>query len=266
MSLTLGTGPLAGSPGGAFNFALDGAPKHRIYFADHPVRIRAVVAGRTILDTTRAKLLHESNIPPVTYVPLEDLDAGLLERTEHRTHCPFKGDASYWTLRIGERVERDFVWAYEAPLPEAAWLEGHAALYWDRVDEVFVEDERAFGRMRDPFHRVDVYETSRPVRLTVGGTTLAQTTRAKLLVETGLPSRPYLPRADLPAGALVASEKRTICPYKGEATYWHLDLPDGGRIEDAAWSYETPLPEALKAQGHVAFDGEAIAVEVSAPG
>src|SRR3954447_9191819 len=103
MSLTLGTGPLAGTPGGAFNFDLDGAPKHRIFFADHPVRIRAVVGGRTILDTTRAKLLHESNIPPVTYVPLADLDDSLLVRTAKRTHCPFKGDASYWTLTVGDR-------------------------------------------------------------------------------------------------------------------------------------------------------------------
>jgi uncharacterized protein (DUF427 family) len=262
MSLTLGTGPLAGSPGGAFNFAFDGAPKHRIFFADHPVRIRAVVAGRTILDTTRAKLLHESNIPPVTYVPLEDLDASLLSRTDSSTHCPFKGDASYWTLTVGERVEEDFVWAYEAPLEEAAWLEGHAALYWNRVDEVYVEDERIFGRMKDPFHRVDVYETSRPVQVRVGDAELASSVRAKLLVETGLPPRPYLPRADLPAGVLIESATRTVCPYKGEATYWHLDLPGSERIEDAAWSYETPLPEALKIQGHVSFHGEGIALQI----
>ena len=263
MSLTLGTGPLAASPGGAFNFDLDGAPKHRIFFADHPVRIRAVVGGRTVLDTVGAKLLHESNILPVAYVPLADLDQSLLERTQTSTHCPFKGDASYWSLKLGDRVEEDLVWAYEQPLPEAAWLDGYAALHWNRVDEVYVEDEPAFGRLKDPFHRVDVYQTSRPVRVRVNGATLAESTRAKLVVETGLPPRPYLPRADLPAGVLSPSPKRTICPYKGEATYWHLDLPDGGgRIEDAAWSYETPLPEALKAQGYLSFAGDGLEVQI----
>jgi uncharacterized protein (DUF427 family) len=262
MSLTLGTGPLAGSPGGAFNFAFDGAPKHRIFFADHPVRIRAVVAGRTILDTTRAKLLHESNIPPVTYVPLEDLDASLLSRTDSSTHCPFKGDASYWNVRVGDRAVEDAVWTYEQPIESAAWLAGYACLYWEKADAWFCEDERLFSHLKDPYHRVDVFEASRPVRVRVGGEVVAESTRAKFLYETGLPMRVYVPGADVLPGVLSPAEKRTTCPYKGEATYWHLDLPGSERIEDAAWSYETPLPEALKIQGHVSFHGEGIALQI----
>ena len=118
MSLTLGTGPLASAPGGAFNFDLAGAsPKHRIFFADYPLRLRAVAGDRTVVDTTRAKLLYETNIMPVVYAPLEDFDASLLERTDHSTHCPFKGDASYWTVRAGDVVLENAVWAYEDPLP-----------------------------------------------------------------------------------------------------------------------------------------------------
>ena len=125
MSLTLGTGPLASAPGGAFNFDLAGAsPKHRIFFADYPLRLRAVAGDRTVVDTTRAKLLYETNIPPVVYAPLEDFDASLLERTDHSTHCPFKGDASYWTVRAGDVVLENAVWAYEDPLPAAPWLRG----------------------------------------------------------------------------------------------------------------------------------------------
>ncbi|CAA9515214.1 MAG: hypothetical protein AVDCRST_MAG30-2720 [uncultured Solirubrobacteraceae bacterium] len=257
MSLSLGTGPLAGSPAGHFNFDLSGAPAHRIYFADHPARLRAVVAGATILDTTRGKLLYETGIPPVPYVPLEDLDQTLLERTDSSTHCPFKGDASYWTLRAGDRVETDFVWAYESPLPEASWLEGYAALYWKRVDDIYVEDERAFGHLRDPFHRVDALESSRRVRVTLNGEAVAESSRPVMVFETGLPPRPYLPRADVKPGVLAPSETRSICPYKGEASYWSV-----AGIEDGAWSYETPLPEALRAAGHVSFDGTGIEVEV----
>lgn len=258
MTLSMGTGPLAGSPGGQFNFNLDGAPAHRIFFADHPARLRAVVAGRTIVDTTRAKLLYETGIPPVPYVPIEDLDASLLERTERSTHCPFKGDASYWTLRAGDRVEEDFVWAYESPLEQAPWLEGYAALYWDRVDEIYVEDERALGHLRDPYHRVDALESSRQVRVTAGGEVVAESGRPVMVFETGLPPRAYVPRADVRPGVLGASAKRSICPYKGEASYWSV-----AGIEDAAWSYETPLPEALRAAGHVSFEGEGIVVEVN---
>ena len=146
MSLSLGTGPLAGEPAGAFNFDLSEAPAHRIFFADYPRRLRAVAGNRVVLDTTRAKLLFETGIPPVPYVPLEDFDQSLLERTDHSTHCPFKGDASYWTVRAGDRVVENAVWAYEDPLPDATWLRGYGALYWKKADEWFVEEEP--GRTR----------------------------------------------------------------------------------------------------------------------
>jgi uncharacterized protein (DUF427 family) len=260
MSLTLGTGPLAGSPGGEFNFELD-APAHRIFFSDYPRRLRAFVGDRVLLDTERAKLLYETGILPVPYVPLEDFDADLLTRTDHTTHCPFKGDASYWS--VGER--ENLVWAYEDPLDDAEWLRGYAAVYWGRVDAWFVEDEPVFGHLRDPFHRVDVHESARTVVVRAHGREIARTRRPKLLFETGLPRRAYVPRADVAPGVLAASAKRTRCPYKGEATYWSLTV-GGERIEDAGWSYQTPLPEAIDVRGHVSFDADGVEVEVSAPG
>jgi uncharacterized protein (DUF427 family) len=263
MSLTLGTGPLAGAPGGAFNFDLD-APAHRLFFADYPRRLRAVVGDRVLLDTERAKLLYETGIRPVPYVPLEDFDAELLAPTDHTTHCPFKGDASYWSVRAGGAVRENAVWAYEDPLPESAWLRGYAAVYWDRIDAWFVEEEPVFSHLRDPFHRVDVYESSRPVVVRAGGRELARTERPKLLFETGLPRRVYVPRADVAAGVLVPAARRTRCPYKGEASYWSL-VVDGESIEDAAWSYESPLAEALAVRGHVSFDADGVDVEVGAP-
>jgi uncharacterized protein (DUF427 family) len=264
MSLTLGSGPLAGRPGGEFNFALDGAPAHRIFFEAYPRRLRALLGERVVLDSVRARLLHETGIPPRVYVPLEDLDAALLERTETTTHCPFKGDASYWTLRVGDRVEPDAVWAYEEPLPSAAWLAGYASLYWDKPDAWMVEDERVHGHLRDPYHRVDVHETARAARVRIGDAVVAETRRAKLLFETGVPVRVYVPLGDVAPGVLSPSEKRTTCPYKGEASYRHATA--GGRqVADAAWSYESPLPEAAPVQGHVCFDAEGVETELDAP-
>jgi len=264
MSLTLGTGPLAGHPAGAFNFSLDEAPKHRIFFEDYPRRLRALITDRVVIDTMRAKLLHETGIPAVPYVPLADVDPALLVRTDRSTHCPFKGDASYWSLRVGDRTLENVVWGYEEPMDGAGWLKGYVALHWDRADAWFVEDERVFAHLRDPYHRVDVLETARSARVRVGGQLVAETDRAKLLFETSLPVRVYIPSADVVAGALVPAEQRTQCPYKGEATYWSVQV-DGQRHEDAAWSYEAPLADATKIQAHLSFDGEAVEVELDEP-
>src|SRR3954447_24473502 len=146
MSLTLGPGPLGTKPAGAFNFDLGGAPAHRLYFEPFPRRMRALVGDRVVLDSTRGRLLYESNYGPRLYVPLEDLDAAVLEAGDRTTHCPFKGDASYKSLRVGDRVMKNAVWFYEAPLEPARWLAGYASLYWDKADAWFVEDERVFGQ------------------------------------------------------------------------------------------------------------------------
>jgi uncharacterized protein (DUF427 family) len=257
MSLSLGTGPFGKAPAGAFNFDLNGsAPPHKIYFADFLPRVRAVVDGRTVLDTTRAKLLYETGIMPRLYAPIEDFDAEVLARTDHTTHCPFKGDASYWSVTVNGSSRDNAVWAYESPLAEAAWLEGYASLYPEQADEWWVEDERTLGQLRDPFHRIDVLPSSRRVRITAGDEVLADTGRALLLFETGLPPRAYVPRADVRA-PIEPAEKRTVCPYKGEARYW-----DVGGVAEAAWSYEYPRPESTGIAGHLAFDPERVDVRI----
>jgi uncharacterized protein (DUF427 family) len=265
MSLSMGSGPLATRPGGEFNFGWDGAPKHRLFFQPYPRRLRALIGDRVVLDSTRARLLYESNLLPRVYVPIEDIDPDVLERTETSTHCPFKGDASYWSVRVGDQLIEDAVWTYEQPIETASWLAGYACLYWEKADAWFVEDERLFGHLRDPYHRVDVHETSRRVQVRVGGAVVASSTRAKLLFETGLDVRVYVPGADVRAGALSRSQTRTTCPYKGEATYWDVSV-DGTHLADGAWSYETPLAEAMEVARHVSFDGDGVEVEIDEPG
>jgi uncharacterized protein (DUF427 family) len=256
MSLSLGSGPLGRSPAGAFNFDLDAAaPAHRIYFADFLPRVRAVVAGRTVVDTTRGKLLYESNIPPRFYAPVEDFDADALTRTDHSTHCPFKGDASYWSVAVNGTAHENAVWAYETPLAEAGWLGGYASLYHDKADEWWVEDEKVLA-LRDPFHRIDVLSSSRRVRVAAGDEVLVDTDRAVLLFETGLPPMAYVPRADVRA-TVAPADKRTYCPYKGEARYWTV-----AGIDEAAWSYEYPRPESGGIEGRLAFDASKVDVTI----
>ena len=260
MSLTLGGGPLANQADGSFNFVLD-APAHRIFFTPEPRRIRARIGTRIVLDTTRGHMLHESAILPVLYVPADDLAPDVLSASDTSTHCPFKGDASYRHVTVDGRRRDDAVWAYEEPLPAAAWLRGLAALDARQVDEWFVEDESVFGHLKDRFHRVDVHESSRPVRVRIGGELVAESRRPKLLFETGLPTRAYVPRADVRPGVLTPTATTARCPYKGESTYASATAGDT-TVADAAWGYEAPLPDALKVQGHVCFDDALDGVEV----
>ncbi|HEV2062275.1 MAG TPA: DUF427 domain-containing protein [Solirubrobacteraceae bacterium] len=264
MTLTGGPAPLGPQPSGEANFTID-APAHRLWLEDYPHRLRAVVDDRVVLDSTRAKVLHETGHQIVPYVPLADFEEATLQRSDTTTHCPFKGDASYWSLVVGDRVVEDAVWAYEQPIDEARWLRGLAALKWDVADAWYVEDDVAFGpHLRDPYHRVDVFQSSRAVTVRARGTIIARTNRPKMLFETSLPVRVYVPRADVVPGVLAETEKRTQCPYKGEATYFSVAV-DGDRIDDAAWSYETPLPEAQKVAGDVCFLADGIDVAVEEP-
>jgi uncharacterized protein (DUF427 family) len=215
--------------------------------------VRATFAGETVLDSTRGALLHESNILPRLYVPFDDVRADLFERTEHSTHCPFKGDASYWSVRVGERVAENAVWTYEHPIADAAWLQGLVSVYPERMDAWFDEDEQVH-RLRDPYHRVDARQSSRRVEVRLDGEVVARSDRPVVVHETGVPLRFYIPPEDVGA-ALVASATTSVCPYKGTASYWSLD-----GIEDAAWSYQDPLESMLKARGNLCFDGEKVEV------
>jgi len=261
VTLTLGSGPLGGRPG-SFNFDLGDAPQHRLYFEDYPRRVRALVGSHSVLDSTRGKLLFETGIPPVYYLPLADLDQDCLEGSDHTTHCPFKGDASYFHLKVGDRIAEDAVWHYPDPLGPAAWLEGFCALYPHAADVWLHEDEPVRGHLRDPYHRVDVLESSRKVTVRAAGVAIAESDRPKMLFETGLAPRPYLLRADVLPGILSRAEETTHCPYKGEASYWNVDTGGGRVIEAGAFSYEAPLTDALAIAGHLAFEGDDVEVTI----
>lgn len=255
MSLTLGGGPLASRPPDTANYRIEG-PAHRLLWQPFPRRVRALLGSETVLDSTRAKLLHESNLLPQLYVPRADLSENLLEATEHRTHCPFKGDARYWSVRAGERLADNAVWSYPEPIGGAEWLTGHAAVYWSAMDAWFDEDEEVTGHIRDPYHRIDVRPTSRHVQISAAGQEIADSRRVLMLSETGLPNRYYLPLSDI-RGELLPSATHTVCPYKGHASYRSLRTGDTV-IEDAAWTYPEPLDDARRIAGHLCFLAEGI--------
>lgn len=113
-----------------------GTPDHPITIAPVPNRVRVTFAGQVIADTTRALSLLEASYAPVIYIPREDVDLSTLERADRKTRCPYKGEASYFSICTAERNAPNAAWSYEQPLEAVAAIAGHLAFYPDRVDSV----------------------------------------------------------------------------------------------------------------------------------
>jgi uncharacterized protein (DUF427 family) len=110
-------------------------PDHPITIENNPAQVRVWAGGKLIADTQNSVTLREASYPPVEYLPLEDVDSAVLERTEHSSYCPYKGDASYYSI-AGEPVGENAVWEYLEPSPSVAELKGRVAFYPERVERI----------------------------------------------------------------------------------------------------------------------------------
>ena len=232
-------------------------PDYRVTLEASPRRVRVKFNGEWIADSTGAHLLFETRHLPVYYFPRGDVRMDLLRPTDHHTFCPYKGTASYWTIRVGDKSSENAVWGYPDPYDEVPALKDFVAFYWDRVDGWYEEDEEIFVHPRDPYKRVDAILSSRHVEVVVAGVTVADTRRARFLFETRLPTRYYIPPEDVRMDLLVPSDKATACPYKGKARYWSVKI--GGEVfPDIVWSYPEPIPECPQIKGHLSFFNELV--------
>jgi uncharacterized protein (DUF427 family) len=246
-----GTGPLGRNPAGSFNFEPPPAG-WALYLEPTPKRIRVQLGGETIADSRRAMLLHESGLQPVYYFSPEDVRSDVLEPSDRHTRCPKKGQASYFTLRVNDRVVKDGAWYYPDPLKDAPPIKNLIAFYWDRVDRWLEEDEEVGVHARDPYHRIDILRSDRQVQVSLEGQLLAESRRAVALFESSLPTRWYIPREDVLA-ELEPTDTVTRCPYKGTASYY-----SAAGIKDLIWYYEEPLPEAGRIKDLLCFFNERV--------
>jgi uncharacterized protein (DUF427 family) len=257
MGLMTGSGPFGKEPAGTFNFEAP-PPGRALYLEPTPKRIRVVVGGETVADSRSAYLLHESGHQPIYYFPPSDVRSDLLEPSDRHTRCPKKGEASYYTIRVGDSVVDAGAWYYPTVIEGApSELAGLIAFYWNRMDSWIEESEEVFGHPRDPYHRIDVRESDRLVEVALAGQLLASTRRAFALFESNLPARWYMPLEDVVA-ELEPSEKTTYCPYKGQASYYSPRLADGTLGEDLVWYYPDPLMDAARIKGLVCFFNERV--------
>lgn len=217
-------------------------------------RVRGYLGGELVFDTTQPMLVWEAPYYPAYYIPERDMVA-TLDPNGNTQRSPSRGDGECLDVRVGAVEASGIAWRYPDSPIEA--LRGLIRFEWDAIDEWLEEDEPVYTHPRDPYTRVDVLRSSRHVQVVVDGVKVAETTHPTMLFETGLPPRYYLPLADVRMDLLRPSETRTYCPYKGEATYWSLEV-DGTVHEDLVWTYRSPLAESQKIAGLASFYNEKV--------
>jgi uncharacterized protein (DUF427 family) len=236
-----------------------------------PRRLRAELAGKTVLDSTSGMLVWEpGRVVPQYAVPVEDIAADLTEAGADQgdRHGPgpvpfgpdgrtvltpgtgfgvHTTDGTPLTVRTGD-AERPGA-AFRPADPALAHL---AVLDFAAFDTWREEDEAVVSHPRDPFHRVDVRRSSRHVRVELDGQVLAESNRPSMVFETGLPVRHYLPPSDVDTTLFETSPTVSACAYKGIAAYRSLVLP-GRTVPDLVWTYADPLPDAVAITGLLCF-------------
>lgn len=238
-------------------------------------RIRGSLGDRTVVDSTRAIIVFEpKRVVPSYAVPTEDINAELEPQASPDATDPQAIDApqlegipvfdpsipfSVHTsegepLAVRARgVSREGA-AFRLSDPD---LSDYVVLDFDSFDAWYEEDEPNISHPRDPFHGVDVVASSRPVRVESGGEVLGESTGALFLFEPPLPVRYYLPPEDVRTDLLRPSDTKTVCAYKGQASYWSF-----GDEEDLVWSYPEPLRDAAEVIGRLAFFNERVDITV----
>jgi uncharacterized protein (DUF427 family) len=219
-----------------------------------PKRVRVYLGGRLVADTVHPVLVWETPHYPTYYLPATDLHAEL-EPSGGVKRSSSRGEATVYDVVVDGSIAPAAALRYhDSPITQLGEL---VRLEWTAMDEWFEEDEPVYVHPRDPYRRVDILSSSRHVEVRVDGQLLADSHHPRILFETGLPPRYYLPLTDLRLDLLRPSPTRTQCPYKGTATYWHLSIRDMD-YPDIVWCYRTPLPESQKIAGLACFYNEKV--------
>ena len=221
-------------------------------------RVRAYLDGQLAADTTAPLLVWEIPYYPTYYIPAADVLAELVPAGESE-HQPHLGDAEVLDVKIGAATAQRAARRYrDSPVQE---LRDAIRLDWPAMSEWLEEDEPVYTHPRDPHKRVDILASSRRIRIEMDGITVAGSDQPRLLFETGLPVRYYLPLSDVRMDLLRSSDTSTHCPYKGTAGYWSVQT-DTRLHPDVVWIYRAPLPESQKIAGLACFYNERVTVYV----
>lgn len=229
----------------------------RVKIEQSTKQVRVMLGGEIVASTTRPLLVWEVPYFPTYYFPEEDVRTDLLVETGETRKSPSRGEASQYTVKVNGSEGA----AYAFKDPKIDDIAGHYAFVWKSMDHWFEEDEEVWVHARDPYTRIDILPSSRRVRVELDGETVADTTNAFFLYETGLPTRYYMSKTDVRMDLLTPTETETACPYKGTARYWSVTV--GGKIhQDLVWGYDSALAESQEITGMVCFYNEKVDVYI----
>jgi uncharacterized protein (DUF427 family) len=228
----------------------------RLLFAE-PLRrrMRVKLAGQWIADSENVIVLYEPGRYPVAYFPLPDIRPDVLVTEERATEHKDLGHTQWFTVRVGDRQAVHAAWQHIALQDHASELRGRVAFAWRAMDAFYEEDERIVGHASDPYHRIDMRQSSRHLVVKDGDKVVADTRRPIALYESGFAPRWYVPRQDIDESALTLVAGETFCPYKGLASYYDI-----GARKKAAWSYTKAWPEVARVSNDVSFEPDEIDV------
>jgi uncharacterized protein (DUF427 family) len=231
----------------------------RVRVEDGPKRVRVLFGGELIADTTHVKLVWEKPYYPTYYLPAQDVRTDVLVPTGETDHSPSRGDAAIHDVKVGDRRAGGAALRYDEPrIPELA---DTIRLEWAAMDAWFEEDEQVHVHPRDPYKRVDILQSSRHVRVEIDGVTVADSHQPRMLFETSLPTRYYLPKTDVRLDLMTPTDHRTRCPYKGTAEYYDVKVGDK-TYDNYVWWYRHPTMESAAIAGYVCFYNERVDIFV----
>ncbi|KAJ9370668.1 hypothetical protein DTO282E5_4644 [Paecilomyces variotii] len=218
------------------------------YSEDVDKRVRVLFNGKFVVDAKKAKLVWEHAYYPTYYFQKLDVRLEYLKNEK-----PGATDSErVYDLVVDDRVAENAVTVFHAgPFQDSV------KVIFSKADAWFEEDERIYVHPKDPYKRIDILETSKHIRVEIEGIEVANTVKARLLYETGLPTRAYIPMTDIRLDLVTPSQLTTSCPYKGDANYFDVEHPTK-KIKNLLWWYKNPTLESVDIRGRVAFYNEKV--------
>ena len=237
----------------------DTKKRGRVRVEDGQKRVRSVIGGKTVAQSDNVKMVWEKPYYPTYYFPAADVDTSLLAPSGETHRSPSRGTSELHNVKVGDQERSNAAaWFKESPVED---IVDHIRLDWAAMDNWYEEDEEVYVHARDPYSRIDILPSSRHVRVEVDGVTVADSRQPRLLFETGLPTRYYLPKSDVTMELLTDSDLVTSCPYKGDANYYDVTV-NGQTHENIVWWYRFPVEESSRVAGYVSFYNEKVDIYV----
>lgn len=231
----------------------------KIQIETGPKRTRTYLGGLAVGDTTSPLLVWEHRYFPQYYIPKSDVSMDNLIVNGKTKTFPNLGTAQYFDVVVGERTAASAAWAF--PDSDIVELREAIRFEWSAMDAWFEEDEEVVVHARDPYTRLDALASSRHIQVAINGFTVADSHNSRMLFETGMPTRYYLPKTDVRMDLIRETDGETHCPYKGTADTLSMEV-DGKLVENIAWTYAKPLAESQPIVSLVSFLNEKVDIYV----